>query len=84
MMRLLAVLKMCKASTKAKKNILKITPLTMSAVYSTPLQLQSAKHVVNVVNDKVATALRLGGTHGTIGTANFLALVMRWWKIVNV
>lgn len=56
----------------------------MSAVYSTPLQLQSAKHVVNVVNDKVATALRLGGTHGTIGTANFLALVMRWWKIVNV
>ena len=64
-----------------RENILKTTPLTMSAVYPTPLQRQNVKHVTNVFNDKVVTALELKQKHGT---ANFIKQVLQWWKIVNV
>ena len=62
-------------------SILKTTPLTMSAVYPTNLQLQNVKHVINVFNDKVVAALTL---QGKIGTANFIRQVLQMWKITNV
>ena len=41
-----------------KNNILKTTPLTLSSVKPSKLQLQNVGHVLKVFNEKVVAALR--------------------------
>ncbi len=62
-------------------SLLRATPLNRATVYPARLQLQNVKLVVNLFNDKVATCLKLCGRQGT---AEFVAVISTWWKIVNV
>ena len=64
-----------------KDSILKTTPLTLSAVNPSKLQLQNVQHVLRVFNDKVVAALKLRGCHET---AAFIQTVLNWWNAVNV
>ena len=64
-----------------KNSILKTTPLTCSAVHPSKLQLQNVKLVLQIFNDKVVAALKLRGANET---ANFVELILNWWKVVNV
>ena len=66
---------------KEMEGILKITTLTSSSVYTSHLQLQNVKYVLQVFNEKVVAALQI---EGKSDTAAFIEQVLKWWKMVNV
>ena len=60
------------------EGILKIKTLTSSSVYTTHLQLQNVKYVLQVFNEKVVAALQL---EGKSDTAAFNEQVLKWWEM---
>ena len=64
-----------------KKNVLKCTPLTQTAVNPSKLQLQNVRHVLRVFNDRVYAALK---QRNATDTAKFVKEVLDWWNVVNV
>lgn len=56
--------------------------------FSTDIEKQSVKLALQVLNDTVPPALREIGEKNNLchveGTARFIEIIVKWWKIVNL
>ena len=62
----------------------KLTSLTRSSVFPSPIQRQNVAFVLKVFNDKTIAALKSFGGESAHPTVKTIQCILEWWNTVNV